>query len=54
MIERFIQTIIITASLQAIVLAQSHPSPAPPDAIDGPTPEVVAMLEKLEDVLLNR
>lgn len=52
--ERFVQAAIITLSLQAIIFAQATTRPTPTAEADSPTADVVAMLEKIEAVFLNR
>jgi len=53
-IERFLQAAIITASLQVILLAQASPLSTQTAHDKGSSPDVVAMLEKIEAVFLNR
>ncbi|MEO1591817.1 MAG: hypothetical protein AAFU71_11065 [Cyanobacteria bacterium J06632_22] len=54
MFERFVQAAIITVSLQVILLAHTH-YPSTMGAGNGrPTADVVAMIEKIEAVFLNR
>lgn len=53
-IERFVQAAIITASLQVALLAQATPALTSTLGNNDPTVDVVAMIEKIEAVFLNR
>ncbi|MEL6246926.1 MAG: hypothetical protein AAFY78_16095 [Cyanobacteria bacterium J06648_16] len=56
MVERFIQAIIITVSLQLAIVAQGTDQTATSQSsqTEGTTADVVAMIEKIEQAFLKR